>query len=133
MNKKMMMELAHKMTREFVNLYGVDYRTQLGLCMKEVYRLYAETVEEMTEKEEPKNGYRIMEVVDGKTYLEIYAKTMQGRLYLAQSIVGHLYDDMHTTSCIVNHNEDRTVMVVYDDDIIDIDNSLFGHYDEVVV
>lgn len=45
MNKKTLMQNAHRITRKIVKLYGVDYRTQLGISMKYVYnqyKLYAE-------------------------------------------------------------------------------------------
>ena len=45
MNKKSLMQNAHRITRKIVKLYGVDYRTQLGISMKHVYtqyKLYAE-------------------------------------------------------------------------------------------
>lgn len=45
MNKKSLMKNAHKITKKIVKLYGVDYRTQLGISMKYVYnqyKLYAE-------------------------------------------------------------------------------------------
>lgn len=45
MNKKSLMQNAHRITRKIVKLYGVDYRTQLGISMKYVYaqyKLYAE-------------------------------------------------------------------------------------------
>lgn len=45
MNKKSLMQNAHKITRKIVKLYGVDYRTQLSISMKYVYtqyKLYAE-------------------------------------------------------------------------------------------
>lgn len=40
MNKKSLMQNAHKITRKIVKLYGVDYRTQLGISMKYVYSQY---------------------------------------------------------------------------------------------
>lgn len=45
MNKKSLMQNAHRITRKIVKLYGVDYKTQLGISMKYVYtqyKLYAE-------------------------------------------------------------------------------------------
>ena len=45
MNKKSLMQNAHKITKKLVNKYGVDYRTQLGISLKYVYsqfKLYAE-------------------------------------------------------------------------------------------
>lgn len=45
MNKKSLMQNAHRITRKIVKLYGVDYRTQLSISMKYVYtqyKLYAE-------------------------------------------------------------------------------------------
>lgn len=45
MNKKSLMKNAHRITKKIVKLYGVDYRTQLGISMKYVYnqyKLYAE-------------------------------------------------------------------------------------------
>ena len=45
MNKKSLMQNAHRITKKIVKLYGVDYRTQLGISMKYVYnqyKLYAE-------------------------------------------------------------------------------------------
>jgi hypothetical protein len=45
MDKKSLMQNAHRITRKIVKLYGVDYRTQLGISMKYVYnqyKLYAE-------------------------------------------------------------------------------------------
>ena len=45
MSKKSLMQNAHRITRKIVKLYGVDYRTQLGISMKYVYtqyKLYAE-------------------------------------------------------------------------------------------
>lgn len=45
MNKKSLLQNAHRITRKIVKLYGVDYRTQLGISMKYVYsqyKLYAE-------------------------------------------------------------------------------------------
>lgn len=45
MNKKSLMQNAHRITRKIVKMYGVDYRTQLGISMKYVYtqyKLYAE-------------------------------------------------------------------------------------------
>ena len=44
MNKKSLMENAHKITKKLVKLYGVDYKTQLGISMKYVYsqfKIYA--------------------------------------------------------------------------------------------
>ncbi len=40
MNKKSLMQNAHRITRKIVKLYGVDYRTQLGISMKYVYSQY---------------------------------------------------------------------------------------------
>lgn len=40
MNKKSLMQNAHRITRKMVKLYGVDYRTQLGISMKYVYSQY---------------------------------------------------------------------------------------------
>lgn len=40
MNKKSLMQNAHRITRKIVKLYGVDYRTQLGISMKYVYTQY---------------------------------------------------------------------------------------------
>lgn len=40
MNKKLLMQNAHRITRKIVKLYGVDYRTQLGISMKYVYTQY---------------------------------------------------------------------------------------------
>lgn len=40
MNKKSLMQNAHRITRKMVKLYGVDYRTQLGISMKYVYTQY---------------------------------------------------------------------------------------------
>lgn len=40
MNKKALMKSAHKITKKIVKLYGVDYRTQLGISMKYVYQQY---------------------------------------------------------------------------------------------
>lgn len=40
MNKKSLMQNAHRITRKIVKLYGVDYRTQLGISMKYVYNQY---------------------------------------------------------------------------------------------
>lgn len=40
MNKKSLMQNAHRITRKIVKLYGVDYRTQLGISMKYVYGQY---------------------------------------------------------------------------------------------
>ena len=37
MDKKILMQKAHKITKKLVTKYGVDYRTQLGLSMKFVY------------------------------------------------------------------------------------------------
>lgn len=45
MNKKTLMQNAHRITRKIVKLYGVDYRAQLSISMKYVYtqyKLYAE-------------------------------------------------------------------------------------------
>ena len=45
MNKKSLMQNAHKITKKLVNKYGVDYRTQLGISLKYVYsqfKLYAQ-------------------------------------------------------------------------------------------
>ena len=45
MNKKSLMQNAHRITKKLVNKYGVDYRTQLGISLKYVYsqfKLYAE-------------------------------------------------------------------------------------------
>ena len=45
MNKKSLMQNAHKITKKLVNKYGVDYRTQLAISLKYVYsqfKLYAE-------------------------------------------------------------------------------------------
>ena len=45
MNKKSLMQNAHRITRKIVKLYGVDYRAQLSISMKYVYtqyKLYAE-------------------------------------------------------------------------------------------
>lgn len=40
MNKKSLMQNAHKITRKIVKLYGVDYRAQLGISIKYVYTQY---------------------------------------------------------------------------------------------
>ena len=40
MNKKSLMQNAHRITRKIVKLYGVDYRTQLSISMKYVYNQY---------------------------------------------------------------------------------------------
>lgn len=40
MNKKSLMQNAHRITRKIVKLYGVDYRTQLSISMKYVYTQY---------------------------------------------------------------------------------------------
>ena len=40
MNKKSLMQNAHRITKKIVKLYGVDYRTQLGISMKYVYTQY---------------------------------------------------------------------------------------------
>lgn len=40
MNKKSLMQNAHRITKKIVKLYGVDYRTQLGISMKYVYSQY---------------------------------------------------------------------------------------------
>ena len=40
MNKKSLMQNAHRITRKIVKLYGVDYRTQLAISMKYVYSQY---------------------------------------------------------------------------------------------
>ena len=37
MDKRTLMQNAHKITKKLVAKYGVDYRTQLGLSMKYVY------------------------------------------------------------------------------------------------
>ena len=45
MNKKSLMQNAHRITKKLVNKYDVDYRTQLGISLKYVYsqfKLYAE-------------------------------------------------------------------------------------------
>ena len=45
MNKKSLMQNAHRITKKIVKLYGVDYRAQLSISMKYVYtqyKLYAE-------------------------------------------------------------------------------------------
>ena len=44
MNKKSLMQNAHRITKKLVNKYGVDYKTQLGISMKYVYtqfKIYA--------------------------------------------------------------------------------------------
>lgn len=40
MNKKTLMQNAHRITRKIVAQYGVDYRTQLSISMKYVYSQY---------------------------------------------------------------------------------------------
>lgn len=40
MNKKLLMKNAHRITKKIVKLYGVDYKTQLGISMKYVYNQY---------------------------------------------------------------------------------------------
>lgn len=40
MNKKSLMQNAHRITKKIVKLYGVDYRTQLSISMKYVYSQY---------------------------------------------------------------------------------------------
>lgn len=45
MNKKSLMQNAHRITRKIVKLYGVDYRTQLGISMKYVYAQYKQYAE----------------------------------------------------------------------------------------
>lgn len=40
MNKKSLMQNAHRITRKIVKMYGVDYRTQLSISMKYVYSQY---------------------------------------------------------------------------------------------
>lgn len=45
MNKKSLMQNAHRITKKLVKMYGVDYKTQLGISMKYVYsqfKIYAE-------------------------------------------------------------------------------------------
>ena len=45
MNKKSLMQNAHKITKKLVDKYGVDYKTQLAISMKYVYaqfKLYAQ-------------------------------------------------------------------------------------------
>ena len=45
MNKKSLMENAHRITKKLVKLYGVDYKTQLSISMKYVYsqfKIYAQ-------------------------------------------------------------------------------------------
>lgn len=45
MNKKCLMQNAHRITRKLVDKYGVNYRTQLGISLKYVYnqfKLHAE-------------------------------------------------------------------------------------------
>ena len=45
MNKKLLMQNAHRITRKLVDKYGVNYRTQLGISLKYVYsqfKLHAE-------------------------------------------------------------------------------------------
>ena len=45
MNKKSLMQNAHRITKKLVNKYGVDYKTQLGISMKYVYaqfKIYAQ-------------------------------------------------------------------------------------------
>ena len=45
MNKKSLMQNAHRITKKLVDKYGVDYKTQLGISMKYVYaqfKLYAQ-------------------------------------------------------------------------------------------
>ena len=45
MDKKSLMQNAHRITKKLVNKYGVDYKTQLGISMKYVYtqfKLHAE-------------------------------------------------------------------------------------------
>ena len=45
MNKKSLMQNAHKITKKLVNKYGVDYKAQLSISMKYVYaqfKLYAQ-------------------------------------------------------------------------------------------
>ena len=45
MNKKSLMQNAHRITRKLVDKYGVNYRTQLGISLKYVYsqfKLHAE-------------------------------------------------------------------------------------------
>ena len=45
MNKKSLMQNAHRITKKLVKLYGVDYKTQLGISMKYVYsqfKIYAQ-------------------------------------------------------------------------------------------
>lgn len=37
MSKKLLMQNAHRVTKKIVKLYGVDYKTQLGISMKYVY------------------------------------------------------------------------------------------------
>lgn len=37
MNKKLVMQNAHRVTKKIVKLYGVDYKAQLGISMKYVY------------------------------------------------------------------------------------------------
>lgn len=40
MNKKSLMQNAHRITRKIVAQYGVNYKTQLGISMKYVYSQY---------------------------------------------------------------------------------------------
>ena len=45
MNKKSLMQNAHRITKKLVNKYGVDYKAQLSISMKYVYaqfKLYAQ-------------------------------------------------------------------------------------------
>lgn len=37
MNKRTLMQNAHRITKKIVKLYGVDYKAQLGISMKYVY------------------------------------------------------------------------------------------------
>ena len=79
MNKKSLMQNAHKITKKLVNKYGVDYKAQLSISMKYVYaqfKLYAQNEIRNYRKNIILTLNKLVNTNDGRfnKYYELYQK-----------------------------------------------------------
>ena len=122
MNKKSLMQNAHRITKKIVKLYGVDYRTQLGISMKYVYnqyKLYAENEIKNYRKNILLTLDKLVNTDDERfdKYFELYhkyinlSKNIIQKSYNLKSLNGFMYNSLGNKYVMFNPSFHENYMV----------------------
>lgn len=122
MNKKSLMQNAHRITRKIVKLYGVDYRTQLGISMKYVYsqyKLHAENEIKNYRKNILLTLDKLVNTDDERfdKYFELYqkynnlSKNIIQKSYNLKSLNGFMYNSLGNKYVMFNPSFHENYMV----------------------